>query len=679
MNAVFRKKLLWLHTWSGLTVGLVIVLLGITGAGMVLRPQLDKLVNQDLLVVPQCNARLPLDTLAATADAAHPEDQLYSIEVSPDAETSTAIKFTNKDLVYLNPCTGAILGLQNQYGGYFGIVDYLHRFRFMDGGRQFAGWMNLVFAILLVVGGIVLWWPRTKAALKGAFKFNPRLPGIARTLSLHKVVGLYTSLVLLLLTITAVPISFEPVRDFIYKATGYVEPVAPKSKMLAGAARLPMETLWQRSKSLVPEQEWASLRYPLKPGDAVAIEILERNMPHADAKSYVYLDAYSGEMLQVRHYASGTELGRKIYLYFIALHSGLVGGLLFQLVLLVPALAIPVQAYSGFSPYLRRKFRASVKTSLSLRLAKKTVEATDICTFELADPKGKMLPPFSAGSHIDVLVRDGLIRQYSLCNDPKDTHSYLIGVLRHHDSRGGSRTLHDEFNEGDIVEISVPKNHFPLAHSAKRTLLIAGGIGVTPILCMAERLANIGADFTMHYCTRSLDRTAFVDRIKRSTYANRVHFHYNDGPPEQLADFPALLDRPDPDTHLYVCGPTGLMDVVITTATQKGWLDANVHREYFAAVGHDSANDAAFDVKIASTGKLIHVGKDKTVVAALAEAGIDIPTSCAEGVCGTCLTRVLEGEMEHHDMFLTAEERGRNDQFTPCCSRARSPMLVLDL
>jgi vanillate O-demethylase ferredoxin subunit len=683
MNSSFRKKLLWLHTWSGLTVGLVVVFLSLTGAGLVLKPQLDDLVYHDLHVVAKCDAPLALDLLAASAKAAHPEAKLHSIEVTTDDTASVAVMFTDKDYVYVNPCNAQVLGVQNQYGGFFGVMDGLHRFRFFADlklGRTLAGWANTIFLLLLIGGGIALWWPRNRQALKSALKFNPRLPGSARTLSLHKFVGLYTALVLVVITVTGLPIGFEPVKNLIYSATGYVPPGSPKSKLAAqGAKRIPIDVFWQKTKQQVPDVEWVSLRYPAKPGDAYSAEILEKGRPHELAKSYHYMDAFTGETLRLEHYSADQHIGRKIYLYCIAIHAGMVGGLPYQLLLLLASMGVGVQAYSGFSPYLRRKFRKSVSSRLALRLVKKTVEADDICSFEFADPNGKILPPFSAGSHIDVTVGDGLVRQYSLCNDPNDTHRYVIGVLRHVDSRGGSRAMHDQLNVGDMVEVSAPKNHFPLDHSHKRVLLLAGGIGVTPILCMAERLANVGADFIMHYCTRSVRRTAFQDRIKQSSFAQRVSFHYNDGPAEQLLDIPVLLDRPDPDTHLYVCGPSGFMDLVITTAQQKGWPDSHVHREYFSAEPYSSENNVAFDVKLASTGKIIHIAKEKSVVAALAEAGIEIQTSCAQGVCGTCLTRVLDGEVEHRDRFLTAEERARNDQFTPCCSRARGPLLVLDL
>lgn len=316
---------------------------------------------------------------------------------------------------------------------------------------------------------------------------------------------------------------------------------------------------------------------------------------------------------------------------------------------------------------------------ITVRVARKTVEAVDICTFELVAETGAALPGFAAGSHVDVLLPGGLTRQYSLCNDPTENHRYLIGVLRDPASRGGSRELHDLVQAGDSLRISAPKNHFPLAHDARRHLLLAGGIGITPLLCMAERLANIGTDFEMHFCTRSLDRTAFRDRIAQSDFADRVHLHFDDGPVGQKLDITRLLAKPEDGVHLYVCGPRGFMDAVLGSARTHGWPEAQLHYEFFAADVGTADGDTEFEVQLASTGRIVAVPRDKSVLQALAAAGIDLPFACEQGVCGTCLTRIIEGMPDHRDAYLTPDERAANDQFTPCCSRARSARLVLDL
>lgn len=306
-------------------------------------------------------------------------------------------------------------------------------------------------------------------------------------------------------------------------------------------------------------------------------------------------------------------------------------------------------------------------------------DAQDICIFELARPDGAALPAFSAGAHIDVQLPNGIVRQYSLCNHPDETHRYQLGVLKDPNSRGGSKAMHEQVQTGDRLQISEPRNHFPLAHEAGRSLLFAGGIGVTPILCMAERLAHAGSDFEMHYCTRSPSRTAFRQRIQDADFAERVSLHYDDGDDAQKLDIRQVLGRPEPGTHLYVCGPTGFMDWVLNSAAELGWPQAQVHREYFAAapVSHD--NDGGFEIAISSSGAVLQVPADQSALEVLLNNGIEIPYSCEDGVCGTCLTRVLEGEPEHRDLFMTPDEQALNDQFTPCCSRAKSPRLVLDI
>lgn len=321
----------------------------------------------------------------------------------------------------------------------------------------------------------------------------------------------------------------------------------------------------------------------------------------------------------------------------------------------------------------------SVVGGLKVRVAARHDEAVDICSFELVRADGEPLPAFSAGSHIDVAVPGGLTRQYSLCNAPDESHRYQISVLRDPKSRGGSAAMHDRVQVGDELTISLPKNHFPLEHEARHTLLLAGGIGVTPILCMAERLSAIGAPLEMHYCTRSRARTAFAERIAHARYAERVQFHFDDDADSQKLDLAVLLAQPEPGKHLYVCGPKGFMDAVLGAARAAGWTETQLHYEFFAADARDTASGELFEVEIASSGQVVVVGKDESVVEALAKVGIQIETSCEQGVCGTCLTRVLTGEPEHFDAYLTPDERAANDQFLPCCSRSKSARLVLDM
>ena len=681
VKSTFQKQLNRLHTWSGLSVGVVVAFLGLTGASFVMRPELERIVYARLLTVPACHDPLPLDRLAALARAAHPHDTLYSIEVTPEATASIAVKFSNDDLVYLDPCTGAVLGTQNQYGGFFGFFDGLHRFRFLSDGKPIAGTCDALFLVLLLVGGVILWWPRGHERLLAAARFNPELPGTARTLNLHKVLGLYTFLVLLAISITALPLAFQPVRDLIGWAAGspLTMPAPPHTPAPPGARRISMQRAWVRSKQAFPDARWLNIHFPLAPGDPIAVTVRERGIPHAEAKSYLYLDAYTGSVLRRSPYGSGTPRGRKIYLYLLALHSGLVGGLPYQLLLFMAALGLPVMLYSGVSPYLRRTARERASKPFKVRIARRREEAQGICSFELVHPLGRPLPAFSAGAHIDVRIRPSLVRQYSLCNPPSERHRYLIGVLRASDSRGGSHAMHDELDEGALVEISPPRNHFPLAPVSRHSVLLAGGIGVTAILCMAEQLAVDGADFEMHYCARSPEQAPFLERILAAPYADRVRFYFSAGPGARRLDMRAVLASPRSDTHLYACGPKRFMDGVLETARQLGWPENHIHREYFGGAGQIREDDVAFDLQIAGTGKIIHVGGRQTALEALAAAGAPVQSSCGQGVCGACMLRVLDGEPDHRDLFLSAEERARGDRFLPCCSRARGARLVVDL
>jgi vanillate O-demethylase ferredoxin subunit len=303
--------------------------------------------------------------------------------------------------------------------------------------------------------------------------------------------------------------------------------------------------------------------------------------------------------------------------------------------------------------------------------------AEDICAFEFADPRGRKLPPWTAGAHVDVHVAPGVIRQYSLCGDPADRGRYLIAVHRCKPSRGGSRAMHEALRAGDRIQIGLPRNHFPLVPDARHTVLLAGGIGITPILAIAEALAASGSSFELHYCARSRAHVAFAERFAEPRFAGRVHFHLSaEG---GRADMDRLLAATPAGAHLYICGPADFTDAAVATAAKLGWPDDAVHTERFTGAVTSQPGDRAFDLILSGSGKVIHVAPDQTALDALEAAGVDIASSCRHGICGSCATGVLEGDPDHRDQCLTPESRAANDCFTPCCSRARGERLVLDL
>jgi vanillate O-demethylase ferredoxin subunit len=314
---------------------------------------------------------------------------------------------------------------------------------------------------------------------------------------------------------------------------------------------------------------------------------------------------------------------------------------------------------------------------MKVKVIRKVDVAAEICEFHLALASGEALPEFSPGAHIDVLLGD-LVRQYSLCNDPRDTRHYALAVLREAGSRGGSSAMH-ALVEGDELEISEPKNHFPLDRSANHSILIAGGIGVTPILSMAQFLARIGASFEVHYCARDRARAAFHERFFQMDLVDRSHLYFDSDAASPTLNLANALALPHPRKHLYVCGPGGLIVACLNAAKAAGWDDGTVHREYFAAPRAPVGVKGGFRITLARSGKTLHVSPNQRVIDALAAAGVQIPVSCEEGTCGTCLTTVLEGEPDHRDTYLTGRERKANGRFLPCCSRSKSDVLVLDL
>ncbi|MFS4551587.1 PDR/VanB family oxidoreductase [Comamonas resistens] len=319
------------------------------------------------------------------------------------------------------------------------------------------------------------------------------------------------------------------------------------------------------------------------------------------------------------------------------------------------------------------------ENTLEVRIACKQDEAQGICSLELLPLDGQTLPVFSAGSHIDVHLPGGLVRQYSLSNDCAEADRYVIAVLREPASRGGSAAVHEQLQAGQQITISAPRNHFALHRPAQKHLLLAGGIGITPILAMARDLARESADFELHYCGRARERMAFADVIEAAPWAGKAQLHVDEASGKSALDLGALLQPVQPGVHLYVCGPKGFMDAVLDTARAAGWPQEQLHYEFFAGEVEHRADDESFEVEVASTGQVVRVTPEQTVVQALESIGICVQTSCEQGVCGTCLTRVISGQPDHRDMYLTEEEQAANDQFLPCCSRARSARLVLEL
>jgi ferredoxin-NADP reductase len=311
------------------------------------------------------------------------------------------------------------------------------------------------------------------------------------------------------------------------------------------------------------------------------------------------------------------------------------------------------------------------------------LEGKGINSYELVDPDGGDLPEFEAGAHIDVHLGPGLIRQYSLCNDPVERQHYVIAVLRDEGGRGGSNALHQNLKVQEAVRVSHPRNNFPLVTHAEKVILLAGGIGVTPLKSMAHSLDKRGVEYELHYCARDASCAAFHREFKELLDGGRLHYHFDGGDPAAGLEIDRLLSKPTPGTHVYYCGPGRFMSAC--AAATAHWPAGSVHFEHFKApvqpVGSATMSEeqagGSFEVRIASTGQMVAVRSDQTIAEALQDAGVAIETSCCAGLCATCKVRYLEGEVEHNDFILGEDEK--SEYLTVCVSRATSKLLVLDL
>jgi ferredoxin-NADP reductase len=298
--------------------------------------------------------------------------------------------------------------------------------------------------------------------------------------------------------------------------------------------------------------------------------------------------------------------------------------------------------------------------------------AEGVVALHLVRPDGGHLPDWTPGAHIDLVLRDGLVRQYSLCGRTEESDAWRVAVLQAPDSRGGSLAVH-ALSSGDRVTARGPRNHFPVV-SARRYLFVAGGIGITPILTMIHEAHAAGAEWELYYGGRTRSSMAFVDEL--SAYGDRVHLVPEDT--DGRLDLDAILGSPRTDTLVYACGPEGLLTAMESHCAH--WPSGSLHLERFAAKSSDGAQEnTSFELVLQRSGRSLTVPADQSVFDVVRAAGVSVLGSCLEGICGTCETEVLDGEVDHRDSVLDDEERASNEVMMICVSRCRSASLTLDL
>lgn len=323
---------------------------------------------------------------------------------------------------------------------------------------------------------------------------------------------------------------------------------------------------------------------------------------------------------------------------------------------------------------------------LELKVTKIEDLTPTIKMFELVNAKGGELPPFDAGAHIDFRLPGDMIRSYSLSNDPKETHRYVTAILKDTAGKGGSKWMHENVKVGDVLTATEPLQNFPLVESAGRSILLGGGIGITPLLAMGYRLRALGKKVHLHYCTRTPEDTAFMDDIKQ-LFGDDVTFYHDGGDPSKGINLKETFkDRPD-DAHLYVCGPAGLLNA--TREAVSHWPEGTVHFELFTssrteeqqaeAAARESTNEE-FEVELKQSGVTLTIPADRSILDVLIEEGFGVPYACEEGWCGACVIPLLGGKADHRDEVLTDAEKAANQRIQVCISRALpGEKLVLDM
>lgn len=315
----------------------------------------------------------------------------------------------------------------------------------------------------------------------------------------------------------------------------------------------------------------------------------------------------------------------------------------------------------------------SVAEMLQLRIKSSAWEAPNILSYELRSTTGKDLPPFTAGAHVDIKLGNGLVRSYSLLNPQSDRHRYVIAVQKDRQSRGGSKWIHQNLRAGEIITVGEPRNNFALNEDAEKSIFLAGGIGITPMLSMVSRLTELDRDWELVYCSRTRVTTPFLDTLEKTS---RVRFNFDREPGGVMLDIAEMVKTAPAGSHLYCCGPIPMLEAF--EAATADLPRERVHVEYFTAA-EPPATEGGFTVVLAKSNREIEIPAGKTILTALSDNGLDLPHSCTEGVCGTCETRVLEGVPDHRDRILTDSQRASNKTMMICCSGSKGTKLVLDL
>jgi vanillate O-demethylase ferredoxin subunit len=704
-----------LHRWIGLGVGALLLVQGLTGAAMVFRDELNHTVHHSALTVVPAGPTVRVQKLLDDVRALHPTLNVLRIEYPKRADEAFwfrmeapgggAIRYVSVD-----PYRGTITrdAPLIQWPAHW-LFELHQELLLGPAGENIVG-VEAVALLALAILGPLLWWPGRRR-LQSGFSVTFGAGGYRGTRDLHRVGGVLVALVLITTACTGILVVWRTeVQDVAAKVMPMAIRPAPKVAKRAGVPLRPVDEFVASAHAKYGESMVKSVRFPGGHGRVIAVYLQAAGTVRPRATDQIWFDGYSGA--QIGSYEAATLPAGTTFLdWMLPVHTGQALGFGGRLLFFVGGLGLAGLGVTGFVQWLLRR-RLERHSELAARLPRKSVsfgssaggladasarsadetatgaidvtvaraweEARRIRAVELRAADGRELPAFTAGAHIDVHLPNGLVRQYSIWSDPADRMRYCIAVLREEGSRGGSIAIH-ALRVGATLRIGAPRNTFPLHDSPATTLLIAGGIGVTPILAMAAQLARLGKPFNVHYCARRRAEAAFVTRLNDAVAtAGSMTLHLGDEPEPGRFDARLALSAAPEGAHVYVCGPPRLIDAVEKSARAFRWSPSRVHSELFQSA-QPPVDSRPFELQLQRSGRTLRVPADRTALEVLEENGVAVPSSCRQGLCGTCATSILSGTPEHHDRVLTPAERERANLFTPCCSRARTPVLVLDL
>lgn len=681
-----RPTLLSIHRWIGLAFGLLLIVQALTGVAIVFREELNRTIHADALTVVPGGPAMPVQQMLDMVREAHSDAPVARIEYPTTADEAFLFRIEPKDgshrrMVAVDPYRGVITR-DGELGDW--PIEWLfelhHELLAGDTGAMLVG-IGGIALLFMALTGPFLWWPG-RGRIRQGFSVTFRGGAYRGARDLHRVVGIIFALLLAVSAFTGIVMVWKaPLQPVINLMVPTISKPSVKVKERSDAALLPLDRVVAAAIGHYDGAKVRNVRFPGGTGRVVNVFLEADDYPRPRASNQIWLDGYTAKPLGT-YEAAANPAGNGFIDWMLPIHSGEFLGTPGRWLFLFEALALAGFGLTGFWMWVaRRRLQAAalpalpLRETIQVRIARVWDETDMVRAIELHAVDGGPLPSFTAGAHIDVMLGEGLMRQYSLWNDPADRTRYCIAVLREPASRGGSAAIH-ALEQGTTLSVGMPRNSFPLVGDMAETLLVAGGIGITPLLAMAAHLHATGRRFTLHYAARSRTHAALLKQIEQAPWADRLRAHFAGQP---RFDSRAALDAAGPDAQLYVCGPARLIDDVMANARMLGWAEDRLHVELFDATHAPDPDARPFDIELARSGRTLHVPPDRTAVDVLVENGVRIVTSCNQGLCGSCATPVLAGKPEHHDRFLTQTERESGTVFTPCCSRARTAKLVLDL